>query len=473
MADLLERLDAFREAAALPGGACLVLLAIVLIAKQVEVRLVLLLTSLALAALAGDVSLVFRAFFDTFAEGKFLVPICSAMGFAYVLRHTGCDQHLVHLLVQPLTRVRFLLVPGTILVGFLVNLPIVSQTSTAVAIGPVVIPILLAARFHRLVIGSALLLGCSIGGELLNPGAPELRAVIAASQKAAPKFGYEPAAFDTDRSVGRILPLDILALAAATAVFWWMAHRYEKKAAAEESDEGAETRREEGEVADHFRVDPLRALVPIVPLVFLYLASSLVGLIRIPREFLEPPAGTFDTRLIGMAMLLGCLSAALVVPGKRLDTARAFFDGAGYGFTHIISLIVTAQCFGAAIKAIGLAQALGKFLEDDPVLLMIGAAVLPLAFAFLCGSGMASTTSLIGFFIEPAFRLGIDPTHVGAVVSLASAAGRTMSPVAAVTLMSAQLTETRPFDLVRRVAPPLLIGVALATLAAILHLPPP
>jgi DcuC family C4-dicarboxylate transporter len=79
---------------------------------------------------------------------------------------------------------------------------------------------------------------------------------------------------------------------------------------------------------------------------------------------------------------------------------------------------------------------------------------------------MASTQSLYGFFVDPARQLGIDPVLVGAVVSVGAAAGRTMSPVAAVTLMCATLTETDPLDLVRRVALPLLLGIAAVIIMA-------
>ena len=67
-----------------------------------------------------------------------------------------------------------------------------------------------------------------------------------------------------------------------------------------------------------------------------------------------------------------------------------------------------------------------------------------------------------------ALKLDLDPTHVGAVVSLASAAGRTMSPVSAVNLMCAHLTGTNSFALMRRVAPPLLASTAAIIVAAIL-----
>jgi DcuC family C4-dicarboxylate transporter len=87
------------------------------------------------------------------------------------------------------------------------------------------------------------------------------------------------------------------------------------------------------------------------------------------------------------------------------------------------------------------------------------AAFVPLAFAALSGSGMASTQSLYGFFHGPAEALGLDPVAVGSLVSIGSAAGRTMSPVAAVCLMCATLTGTNPFTLAKRVAVPLLTGI--------------
>src|SRR5256885_7420001 len=98
---------------------------------------------------------IVRKFLSTFADEKFVIPICTAMGFAYVLRHTGCDQHLVQLLAKPVRLMRRVLVPGTVLIGFFVNVPIISQTSTAVTIGPVLVPLLCAARLHPATIGAA------------------------------------------------------------------------------------------------------------------------------------------------------------------------------------------------------------------------------------------------------------------------------------------------------------------------------
>jgi DcuC family C4-dicarboxylate transporter len=84
---------------------------------------------------------------------------------------------------------------------------------------------------------------------------------------------------------------------------------------------------------------------------------------------------------------------------------------------------------------------------------------------------MATAQSLFGFFAKPALLLGVDPTHVGAVVSIAAAAGRTMSPVAAVTLMCARMTDTKPLDLSKQVVIPLLISIAIVIVVAMIIAP--
>ena len=159
------------------AAVAIVVAAIIASARGVDVRLTLFTAALLLGALAGDLPAISRAFFDTLSNEKFVVPICSAMGFAYVLKHTGSDTALVRVLLVPVRRVRGLLVPGVVLVGFSVNVPLISQTSTAVCLGTVVLPLMLAAGYSRRTIGATLLLGSSIGGELFNPGAPELLTV--------------------------------------------------------------------------------------------------------------------------------------------------------------------------------------------------------------------------------------------------------------------------------------------------------
>jgi DcuC family C4-dicarboxylate transporter len=346
-----------------------------------------------------------------------------------------------------------------ILVGFLVNVPVISQTSTAVCIGPVVVPLMRAAGYSLPTVGACLLLGASVGGELLNPGAPELLTVFDRTKVST-----------IDQTQHYLPPLVFTQLAVAVLVAWVMSVWWERGSGANpERERGGES----GPVADAAGssepVNVLKAIVPIVPIALLF-ASGLpkpFNLFEVPAEWLVAvkPGATghdpsYSSRLIGLAMLVGVVVAMAVTPGKARDCVRQFFDGAGYGFANIVSLIVTATCFGTAIESAGLAAALGRLIGEAPGLLQPLAALVPLAFGAVCGSGMASTQSLYGFFHGPAVELGHDPTAVGALVAVGSAAGRTMSPVAAVTLMCASLTQTNPFTLARRVAVPLLAGIA-------------
>lgn len=446
--------------------------AVVLVIKGLDVRLVLLTAALLIAAAAGDVALVPREFLATFSNEKFVVPICTAMGFAFVLKHTGCDRHLVMLLINPLRNFRVLLVPGVIAIGFVVNIPLVSQTSTAVCLGAVVVPLMRAAGYSMATIGATLLLGASIGGELLNPGAPELLTVF--TQTGVP----------TTVMASEYMPrLAFTQLAIATAVFWAMSLRWERAAAtplaASDSASAKAGVKQGSSIPSPFasgngsdpvdegldRVSVLRAMVPFVPLALLFATAPPFSFIDIPDAWVIAtlPDGSRDSayssRLIGLAMLVGVLVAAAVTPHKARDSVKEFFAGAGYGFANVVSLIVTANCFGKAIQSAGLARLLGDLIEQVPGLIHSLAAFVPLGFAAISGSGMASTQSLYGFFHDPAVKLGLDPVAIGSLVSLGSAAGRTMSPVAAVVLMCAALTGTNPFTLVRRVAIPLLTGI--------------
>ncbi len=109
-----------------------------------EVRLVLLFGTLPLFTLEGRLPGMLRTIAAEMANPATVVPICSAIGFAFVLRLTECDRHLVALLLRPLQRFQPLLIPGGILAGYLINTTIVSQTGTAAVLGPLLVPLLRA-----------------------------------------------------------------------------------------------------------------------------------------------------------------------------------------------------------------------------------------------------------------------------------------------------------------------------------------
>jgi DcuC family C4-dicarboxylate transporter len=374
------------------------------------------------------------------------------MGFAHVLRQTGCDRHLIHFLSRPLLRVRPLLIPGAVLVPFVVNISVISQAGTAVAVGTVLVPVLRSARLTSLTIAAALSLGSSIGGEQLNPGAPEVN-TIATRSRAAPAD-----------CVARVAPVLLLQLAVAVAVFWPLCLRAEAKARA-----GAEPSPDEkaAELAP-FHVNPLKAVVPVVPILLLMVIGPPFNLFPVPRIWLVDAGAsevTFGARLVGTCMLLGAALASLTAPRCAGQAAASFFEGAGLAFARIISIIVVATCFGEGIKLLRLDEPIRRAIEGRGDVVWPLAGTLTLLFALLCGSGMAATQSLYQIYVNDA--MGTETMlRVGAVTAVTAAAGRTMSPVAAVNLISADLTDTTPLAVARRVAVPLLVASAVTIAVA-------
>lgn len=442
------------------ASAVVIAVAVWAVARRADVRLVLTLAGFALGALAGDIPAVLRTFLATLSREQFVLPLCSAMGFAHVLRFTGCDRHLVQWLTAPIRRVRGLLVPGTVLIGFLVNIPIVSQAGTVVTVGPVLLPLLRAAGVGPVTAGAALLLGISLGGELLNPGSPELQSVSQAVSEG--QMRETPAAV----IAGHVAPLLFVHLTTAALLFWWLSARADRRDVAVDwpTDSGVPAK----EDLELFKINYFQALVPLLPIAFLVLAGPPLQWLRVPRDWLvgddAPASLRADSRLIGLAMLLGSAVAGLTAGRKGAGAARAFFEGAGYSYTHVVAVIVAATTFGRGIEVVGLASRLAEATTQAPALLVPSAMALPFGFALVCGSGMAATQSLIPFFVGPARAQGLDPATLGALVSVVSAAGRTVSPVAAITLLCSSMTGTAPLALARRVTVPLIAGLALMLL---------
>lgn len=447
-------------------GYLVVVLAVVGVARRIDVRLVLFGAAIALGAIAGDIGPIVRTFLRTLCAEQYIVPICSAMGFAQVLRHSGCDQHLVQLLVKPIRRFRVLLIPGAVSVACIVNISIISQASTSVAVGAVLVPLMRSARLSNTTIGATLLLGASIGGELLNPGAPEMNTV-------ARELKVESA-----DCIERVYPLLAVQFVVATAVFWWMSLRSERREPRVPDSTSAADQ-------ESFRVNYFKAAVPVIPLALLMIVGPPFNLVTIPKEWVVDPnplakfrpemnaavgaayeqwvretqVAAFGSRLIGVSMLIGAVLAAFAAPGRAGATARVFFEGAGYALTNIVSLIVVAACFGAGIKELHLDSPIQTLIGQRPDLVWPLAGTTTLAFAALSGSGMAATQSLFKTFAIS--ELGTETLlRVGALTSIAAAAGRTMSPVAAVVLTCGKLTDSEPLVIARRVALPLLVATA-------------
>jgi C4-dicarboxylate transporter, DcuC family len=422
---------------------------VALVGRGVDVRLPLLLGALPLFLATTGASAFLTSLVGELANPATVVPICSAMGFAYVLRVTGCDQHLVRLLIEPLRRARFLLIPGGIIAGYLVNSTIVSQAGTAAVLGPLLIPLLRAGGLDAASAGSILLLGSSMGGELFNPGAVEMR-------KLAELTGQTGA-----QVVAKSASLNVLACSVALAVFWLLALR--RNAAAPAGSTPAEPP-DPGATAGTTppRVNLAKAMVPILPILLLSI-DSLIGPNALTKS-IDGPA-----KILG-AMLIGAAVAALLDRGCAGKLPGAFFEGAGFAYHHVISLIVVASTFARGVQESGLIEIAVNGMSGWPALALAVTLTGPWALAVVSGTGIAPAVSIMQFFVPVASDMGVDPMKMGTLAAMGAHFGRTMSPAAAVVAMSARLSLANPSDLIRRVAGPLMAGGVALLLATLFGL---
>jgi C4-dicarboxylate transporter, DcuC family len=440
----------------LPVALLIIAAAVYLMVRRVEVRLVLFGAGLLMAVIAGKPLAIFDTFTRAMVAGM-VAPICAAMGFAAVLTATGCDRQLVHLLLTPIRRAPVLVIPGGILVAYLVNMAVPSQTSTAAAVGPILAPLMLATGIGAEIAGAALVLGASFGGDLLNPGAQDVQALAGVTGLSAPAIS------------ARVIPAGLAGALTAAVVFAFLTwrsglptRRINKDAQDEQDGEGARGKVREPGVA------LVKALIPLVPIALLLLAYG--GWAPL-GWLLQPPAGEEWKPLasalpVVRAMLIGSLLAAVVSWREIQEVTRRLFEGMGVAYGNIISLTITAQCFGAGIAAIGVSDALLGLLGGSSALARLLAAGIPWALATLSGSGSGPILTFAQTFLAHVDTRH-DPVTLGALACLTGAFGRTMSPVAAVVIYSSGLVGVSPLLLVRRLLPALLAG-AVVSLAVVL-----
>ena len=432
----------------LVAAALIIAAAIYFMVRRVDVRLVLLGAGLAMALLAGQP----LAIADTFTRGMvtaMVAPICASMGFAALMQATGCDRHLVHALLAPMQRAEWLVLPGGILAAYLVNVAVPSQASTAAALGPILVPLLLASGRSPVEAGAALVLGASFGGDLLNPGAQDIQAVAGTTALIpAPALSL------------RVIPASLAGILTAALVFT-LQHRTRPRA---QPSARPPVRPSDGPSA---RIHPLKAVIPLVPIALLLLAyagwAPLAWLVAIPAgEEWRPLEGALP---VVRAMLIGALLALAVAWRDILTLTKSFFEGMGTAYANIISLTITAQCFGAGVAAIGLADALLRLASASNLLIPLSAGF-PWGLALLSGSGSGPILAFAQTFltqIGPADH----PVALGAMACLGGAFGRTMSPVSAVVVYGSGLVGVSPLLVVRRLLPALLAGAAVALAVAL------
>ena len=409
-------------------GAIIVVLTFAAIIKRYETRLVLITSGVLMAAASGKLYLAIDAFAKAMVNSGLVPVICTVMGFAFVMKYTECDKHMVQLLTGSITKMKTVLIPATVMITFAINIALPSAAGCSAAVGAILIPALLRAGVHPAIAGSAVLAG-TYGG-VLSPGSahPPMIAGLAKIDVMSVIAGHSLAAV-VCAMIGAFTLL-------AVAILRKEHTGYVPEGLAEKEDDNT------------FKINYLKAMVPILPLALLVLGSKQVGLL--------------PTITVPQAMLSGTLIGLIVCRSNPRHITNHFFDGMGSAYGNVIGIIIAAAVFTEGMKLIGLTDSLIGAMKQSESIAQFAAAFGPMIIAVLCGSGDAATLAFNGAITPHATDFGYGISQMGSAAFLSGSFGRTMSPVAGAAIVCAQLAGVDPMELAKRNAP----GMILAAIAA-------
>lgn len=420
-------------------AALVVLGTFILIIRGAEVRLALVAGGAVLAIASGKPGAWFDAFAASMVQANLITVILPALGFAAVVRLSGCDAHLVRLVVARLLKMRGAIVPAAMLATLLLSIPITSAAGITAAVGVVLIPAMIAMGVRPAMAGAALIGGT--WGAVFSPGSPH-PALIA------------------DLAKTTVMDVILAHLKASTpaavlyAVLIYLVARVLREDRGWASTEpAAET--QPAAPAEAERVNYLRAAMPILPLALLIITLPQFGLTTawLPKGI-----------TVLQAMIIGTLVTAVITRLSPTKASKVFFDGMGEAYGSVIGIIIAAGVFIAGLNTFGsidrLIETLKHAQSAAPAAAMLGT----FGIAVLSGSGDAAAIAFNKAMLPHAELLGMTKVGLGNIAWICASIGRGMSPVAAATAIAAGYAGVSVFDIAKRTALPAIAAALLAVL---------
>ena len=370
--------------------------------KRLETRMLLIVAGFILCCASGAPMKAFGAFVKGMTNITLVPAICSAMGFAFAVQASKCDQHLVAAVAAPLKKLGGLLIPAATILTFLINIAIMSAAGTAATAGATFIPLLLRAGIRP------------------------------AAAAAAAAFIIWAAPY--------IVGLVLLSVIVNSAIM--IVKNKDHLAGAEAKDAAAKS--DAGQQESAFKVQPLKAVAPLIPLIVLLVAS-----ISFPKAGIDVVA----------AMLIGLVFISAVTLMNPGEISKAFFKGCGTGYAQVIGLIVAAGVFAAGLQATGAVTAFIEFLKGSNEFARWGAAFGPFLMALGTGSGEAAIWAFNQSITPEAAHFGMQSHSLGLLAILAGQFGRTASPLAGAIIIVAGMASADPLAVAKRLIPGMLVAL--------------
>ena len=445
------------------------------IAKNLQVNILLLFAGLALnllAVLGGVDNILPRGShttgwvgFDLFEQLRALSRsqvastgfiILVAGGFAAYMDKIGASDKLVTLCMQPLRRLKspYFILGAVFLLGHFLGLVVTSAAGLAMLLAVSVYPLLIGVGVSAVAAAAVI---CSV---LVFSYAPSSAIAVLTANTS----GVDPMVY----LINHQLPIAIPSILVTLVLHVIVQRYYDQKDAAAgilKNPENFNITQNSEKSERAAKLPAYYALLPLVPLVLLFIFNKLV----------------FKTVVLDVAtaMFIGWVFAILVDLASRRNVPEVFKDGAamfqgmGHMMTSVVGLIFVAALFAAGLQNTGLVSLLidaaknaGLGMAGTGIVVSIVIGIVTV----LTGSGVASFTGLVPIAPAVAAGLGGDAIDLAMMMQLASEFLRPVSPVAGVVIIVAGFAQTSPLAIVRRTIIPCMGGLIVSLALTIIFM---
>ena len=367
--------------------------------------------------------------------------IMAASGYAKYMDKIGASRLLADTMVKPLRLLKapYVVVGAAYLVGQFLNIFIPSASGLSMLLMVSVYPVLL-----RLGVSPLAAAACVGTSAALDLGPASGNANLAATQAGLDVMVY---------FIQYQVPASIV-IALSIAV----AHALTQKImdARDNWNPTEESLAAHGQDAEKGQNAPFGYIIlPLLPLVLLLIFSPFV----IKAIKIDVPMAMVGSGVV--AIIFECIRYRNNIKNVFKDF-MVFFDTMGTQFARVITLIVAGETFAQGLMATGAVDAVIKGAQTFDIgangIIIVMTLLIAVA-AVIMGSGNAPFFAFAALAPKVSVDMGVSAVAIAMPMQLVAGIARGISPITACIVATAGLANLNPFDLVRRTAVPMMVGV--------------
>nr|WP_267886735.1 C4-dicarboxylate transporter DcuC [Massilibacillus massiliensis] len=372
--------------------------------------------------------------------------IMAVGGFARYMEHVGASKALVHIAIQPLSKLH---APYTVMsvswvLGMCLGLFINSASGLAMLLMVTMFPILVNLGVSRISACAVIATTLCMDWSPADPG----------SILSATTAGLDIATYWTQYQV----PVTIAVLIAGSISHFFTQRYFDRR------ENHIVERSNKEKITTEVDLPPrLYALLPMIPLV-LILSFSDLWISWIKMDLIK-------AMFIGLFITMICEYIRYKDAKKVCADIQVFFDGLGMQMANVVTLIVAGETFAKGLTSMGTIDAIINSAQNSGFggigMVLVMVAIIGFS-AIIMGSGNAPFFAFASLTPVVAAKMGMAPVLMLMPMHFAASIARCISPITAVIVVTASLGNISPFDLIKRTAIPMIIAMIVMVLTSLI-----